>query len=259
MQGSVILKEVKDPTPPLHVVLSEPSVDARDEFVSLASHELKTPLTSLLLEVDLQKRRLQRGKENALNMESVLGMIERIDRHAWQLNQLIEDMLDSAKFSNERLDLCCENVNLGLLVRTVVSRNHRELRVAGSALELNIESDVEGQWDSQRLEQVVHHLFINAVKYGAGQLIRIGVSQEGDFAILKVTDHGIGIPSDSLERIFGRFERAVSGDHISGLGLGLYISRKVVDMHDGQIMVESALGHGSVFTVALPLNKGSES
>jgi signal transduction histidine kinase len=257
MQSSAFLKETKDHLRPLHIVSRENAEDARDEFVALASHELKTPLTSLLLEVDLHKRRIQRGKENALSLESVFSMMERIDHHAWQLNQLIEDMLDSAKLSNEKMELCYDEVNLGLLVRSVVSRNNRELRATGSALELNIDPSVVGYWDSQRIEQVVHHLYINAVKYGGGQLIRVAVSQADDVATLKVTDHGIGIPSDSLERIFGRFERAVSGDHISGLGLGLYITRKIVEMHDGQILAESVLGLGSVFTVTLPINKGS--
>lgn len=259
MQSSAILKKTNDQLRPLHVVSTESAEDARDEFVALASHELKTPLTSLLLEVDLHKRRIQRGKENALSMESVFAMMERIDHHAWQLNQLIEDMLDSARLSNEKMELCYDEVNLGLLVRSVVSRNNRELRATGSALELNIDPSVVGYWDSQRIEQVVHHLFINAVKYGAGQLIRVSVSQANGAAILKVTDHGIGIPADSLELIFGRFERVVSSEHVSGLGLGLYITRKIVEMHDGQIRAESVLGLGSVFTVTLPINKGSAS
>jgi signal transduction histidine kinase len=256
MQRPAVLKSEDEVARTLHIVPSEPSkTDIRDEFISLASHELKTPLTALLLEVELQKRRLTRSQSGALSAETFWQMVGTIDRHAWQLGKLIEDMLDSAKLSNGSMDIEKNETNLGELIEAVANRHDRELMSSGSRLELDLQPYVLGHWDSERIDQVVSHLLHNAIKYGAGQPIRISLRQQDQNAQIQISDQGIGIPSDSLERIFSRFERAVSATHISGLGLGLYISRRIVEMHDGQIWAESQLQQGSTFTVVLPTNR----
>jgi signal transduction histidine kinase len=240
----------------LHIVPSETStIDIRDEFISLASHELKTPLTALLLEVELQKRRLNRAQSSTVSVESIWQLMGTIDRHAWYLGRLIEDMLDSARLSNGSLEVEIDETDLGALIETVIHKFDREILSSGSPIVLDLQPHVIGYWDRERIEQVMGHLIINATKYGAGQPIRISLRQIEQNAEIKVSDRGIGIPADSLERIFSRFERAVSSTHISGLGLGLYISRKIVEMHKGQIWAESINHEGSTFTVILPLNK----
>jgi signal transduction histidine kinase len=112
---------------------------------------------------------------------------------------------------------------------------------------------IVGRWDRLRLEQVVTNLVSNALKYGERKPVDIVVSSNGFSATLAVRDQGIGIPPEHLERIFGRFERAVSSRHYGGLGLGLYIAHHVVEAMDGSIRVSSRPGHGSTFEVTLPL------
>ncbi|MFL5815538.1 MAG: sensor histidine kinase [Bdellovibrionia bacterium] len=256
MQRPAVLKSEDEVARTLHIVPTEPStIDIRDEFISLASHELKTPLTALLLEVELQKRRLSRSQAGALSAESIWQLMGTIDRHAWQLGKLIEDMLDSAKLSNGSMELEKKETDLKALIEAVAYRHDREVISSGSRLELDLQPYVLGHWDSERIEQVVSHLLLNAVKYGAGQPIRISLKQQEQNAQIKIIDQGMGIPADSLERIFSRFERAVPATHISGLGLGLFISRRIVEMHQGQIWAESHLQQGATFTVVLPLNR----
>jgi signal transduction histidine kinase len=256
IQRPAVLNSEDEVARTLHIVPSQPSTtDIRDEFIALASHELKTPLTALLLEVELQKRRLSRAKSTPPSVESFWQLIGTIDRHAWHLGKLIEDMLDSARLSNGSMEIEKEEADLGALVESVAHRHDRELLTSGSRLDLDLQPCVIGYWDRGKIEQVIGHLLVNAIKYGAGQPIQISVRQSEQNAEIKVMDQGIGIPSDSLERIFSRFERAVSSTHISGLGLGLYISRMVVEMHQGQIWAESGLQQGTTFTVVLPTNR----
>jgi signal transduction histidine kinase len=116
---------------------------------------------------------------------------------------------------------------------------------------------VLGRWDPLRIEQVIANLLSNACKYGAGKPIEIQVGEEHGRARLSVQDHGIGIPAADRDRIFERFERAASRRHYGGLGLGLYISRQVVQAHAGAIRVQSQTGEGSTFIVDLPLQPAS--
>jgi signal transduction histidine kinase len=112
---------------------------------------------------------------------------------------------------------------------------------------------VIGSFDSYRIEQVVTNLFTNAIKYAAGKPVRVGLRQEGDWAHIEVQDHGIGIAPSDQERIFNRFERGVTPQHVSGLGIGLYIAQAIMTAHGGEIAVASREGHGATFTIKLPL------
>jgi signal transduction histidine kinase len=142
------------------------------------------------------------------------------------------------------------------LITDVVDRMQAEIQKSHSSIELKFEAQPVGFWDPMRIEQIFLNLFTNALKYGNGQSIQISVSEKNQKAILAVQDHGIGIARENQKIIFERFERVASIRHYDGLGLGLYITRELVNAHGGSIQVESEVGRGSTFTVELPVLQG---
>jgi signal transduction histidine kinase len=171
-----------------------------------------------------------------------------------RLSQLMDELLDVSRISSGRFSLHVEPVDLGALVRETAARFEPEVLRLGGRLEVEAPERVEGRWDRQRLEQVVTNLLSNALKYGDGKPVQVRVAKVGTSARLVVRDEGIGIARDALRRIFGKFERAVSERHYGGLGLGLYITRQIVDALGGTIQVESEQGQGATFIVELPLS-----
>jgi signal transduction histidine kinase len=231
----------------------EQAVQARDEFLSVASHELNTPLTSLKLQVQSLTRALARGDLSALMPENMSRTIERTDRQLRRLSRLVSDLLDVSRVNANKLTLDLGRVELRGLVEDVVDRMSGEFTREGVRLEVAAGREVTGLWDRGRLEQVLLNLLSNALKYGVGRPVRIEVSAEGERARLSVKDQGLGLREEDHSRIFKRFERAISANEASGLGLGLYIAREIAQAHGGDISVESRLGEGSTFTVSLPL------
>src|SRR5262249_14799863 len=145
-----------------------------------------------------------------------------------------------------------EPVNLGQLVREVAERHAEQYSKAGSLLTVETDDGVIGVWDRFRIEQVVTNLLTNAVKYGAGRPVEVTVTERGREALLEVRDHGIGIEPRDQERIFRQFERAVGKTGPSGLGLGLFIVKQILELHGGSIRLTSEAGQGSRFVVSLP-------
>jgi PAS domain S-box-containing protein len=228
------------------------AVRLRDEFLSVASHELNTPLTPLSLRLQGLARLAQAEPDSSL--ASRLGReVEVMRRQMKRLADLVRELLDVSRISTGRLTLQLEEVELAELTREVLARFNPQAERAGSRLELHQEGPVLGQWDRLRLEQVLVNLLSNAIKYGAGKPIhvRVGSSEEG-WARLEVRDEGIGIPPEALGRIFERFERAVSERHYGGLGLGLYVTRQIIDGMGGRVTARSTPGEGATFTVELP-------
>lgn len=223
----------------------------RDEFLSIASHELKTPLTSLHLQAQSMARMLEAGRTpTPQQVERKVGSISRqVDR----LEGLINELLDVSRITSGRLHFDLEEVDLGRLVGEVTEQFEDDVRRADSALVTALDPGVVGRWDPMRLEQVVVNLLSNALKYGGGRPIHVRVTAEDGAGVLVVADRGLGIPAEDLGRIFERFERAVPLRNYGGLGLGLWISRRVVEGLGGTIEVESTVGEGSTFTVRLPL------
>jgi signal transduction histidine kinase len=218
----------------------------RDEFIAIASHELKTPLTSMKMQILLAWRTLSAEPADGRRVEDSLL---RIDQQTNRMIRLVEDMLASSPVASGRLTLRLERLGLGSIVRECFAL------LANPIIALEAPEGVFVSGDAYRLEQVVLNLLENAIKYGQGNPVDARLASDGAFAVLEVTDRGIGISPDSLARIFEKYERAVSIENISGLGLGLYISRAVVEQHGGAIEVRSRLGEGSVFTVRLPLER----
>jgi PAS domain S-box-containing protein len=228
---------------------AQEAIRVRDEFLSIASHELRTPLTPLQIHF---QRLLGPRRSEALVPQQLHRILERCERQVHRLQALIDNLLDVSRISSGRLRLQTETVDLADIVRDVSGRFAEELAAAECQLVLESLTPVVGQWDRLRLEQVVTNVLGNAIKYGGGKPIEIKVEETPLGGRLRIADHGIGIADSDLARIFQRFQRAVSARSYGGMGLGLYITRQIVDAHCGSIQVESNPGSGSVFVVELP-------
>ncbi|RKH91018.1 PAS domain S-box protein [Corallococcus sp. AB045] len=229
---------------------AQESIRARDEFLSIASHELKTPLTSMRLRVQQMESVLLMGAQ-PLSTERVTRMLEVFQDQLQRLSNLADHLLDVSRVHEKRLDLRMEEIDLVTVARHMAGHVAELLQKAGCEFELVAPEPVWGRWDRLRMEQVMLNLLTNAMKYGAGRPIRMEVAKHAGRARLIVEDHGMGIPFESQARIFERFERAASLNY-GGLGLGLFITRRIVEAHGGSIHVESEPGHGAKFIVELP-------
>ncbi len=223
---------------------AQEAIALRDDFLSIASHELNTPLTSLTLQLDNLRR-----KEKL--EDSARRKLDTAERQVARLTKLVSQLLDVSRITRGRLRLEPEDMDLAPLVGEVIARVNDEAVRVGSVVTLSA-SPTPGTWDRSRMEQVVVNLVGNAVKYGEGKPVKVSVSSEASVARLVVKDHGIGIAPEHQARIFQRFERAVSSRYYGGFGLGLWIVRQIVETSGGTIRVESVPGEGSTFTVELP-------
>jgi signal transduction histidine kinase/CHASE1-domain containing sensor protein len=231
---------------------AQEAVSARDEFLSIASHELKTPLTSLVLHSDSLRAVARRGE-----VDQAARKAEIIRRNVDRLSRLVSSLLDISRISSGRLDLELEEVDLAEIARDVAARFEEESRRAACPLRISAPRPVVGRWDRMRLDQVVTNLLSNAIKYGPGKPVEVSVEVDGPRATLSVRDHGIGISEADQLRIFQRFERAVSKRNYGGFGLGLWIVRQIVEALGGSVHVQSAPGGGSLFTVVLARSAGT--
>ncbi|WP_257449038.1 PAS domain-containing sensor histidine kinase [Archangium lipolyticum] len=229
------------------------AVGLRDEFLSIASHELKTPLTSLKLQHALIDRFLGPETRAAVGprLSAAIRQVER-------LSSLVGSLLDVSRIGAGRLTLEPVDMELTQLIREVMDRFSEVFAQAECTVDFPATPPVRGYWDPLRLDQVLVNLLSNAAKYGAGKPIRVRVAVEGTLASVMIQDEGIGISPEHLPRLFSRFGRAVSERHYGGLGLGLFISRQIIEAMGGSIRVESWPARGSTFTVELPLGAGPQ-
>ena len=230
------------------------AVHARDEFLRNASHELRTPITSL----GLLYQRLIRSARSEATLELPPDQVERFvrtsERQFSRLNQLIDNMLDVAREAKGKVALNLEEVDLAELVRQSAQRVQDHFVAARSRLDLELEGPLIGCWDRFRIAQVVCNLLTNAARFGLGHPVRVELRRGPGVACLSVEDHGIGIPQQELGRIFDRFNHAGPLRDASGLGVGLYVARAIVEAHGGTIRAESSVGKGSTFLVDLPIS-----
>jgi signal transduction histidine kinase len=227
---------------------AQAAVRVRDEFISVAAHELRTPVSTLLLAADALARRSATARR-----EDIGKMADRMLNQVRRLNRLIEQMLDGSRIAANRLALSFARADLAEIARSTANKFADRIARAGCTLTLKADSPVVGEWDKMRLEQMLSNLLDNAVKFGAGTPIEVSVSGDGTTATLTVRDHGQGIPPDRLRFVFGAFERAVSTAHYGGLGLGLFIARAIVEAHGGELTVDSRPGEGAKLTARLPV------
>ncbi|MFP2930274.1 PAS domain S-box protein [Pyxidicoccus sp. 3LG] len=230
----------------LRLAQAQEAIRLRDEFLSIASHELKTPLSA----IQLQLQSLLHGS-HALEPK-LRKKAERAYKGGERLTELVETLLDVSRIATGRFVLSLRTFDLARSVEELVERFREQASAEGCELSLRLDESVTGEWDPLRVEQVVTNLLSNALKYAAGRPVELAVRTEGENAVLTVSDQGPGIPEPDRARIFDRFERAASMSHFGGMGLGLYVARQIVEAHGGSIAVEEVAPHGARFIVTLP-------
>lgn len=231
---------------------AEDALKTRETFISLAAHEFRTPLTVLILQLQLLLRTARGETKKPSTQEETIKSILSADAQSKRLQALIEDLLYIAHENNTKVHLELQNTDLTKIVRNVSKTLDSMIQNSGSKLELHLDDRCQGLWDSKKLEKLVTNLLTNALKFGAHKPIELSVRCEERGASLIIKDQGIGIYGKDQERIFEKFGRAVSEFNFGGFGLGLYISQLIVEAHHGSIKVDSEPGQGSVFSVFLP-------
>jgi signal transduction histidine kinase len=220
----------------------EEEILAREEFLAVASHEFRGPLTAIGLAISAYRN----------NLAPPTKLVDTIEHEVRAMMQIVHDLLDVSRLRTAPPELELSRVDLVAAAKTVAGRFDRELARSRSTIMIDAPGPVIGTWDRARVEQVVAILLSNAIKFGAGRPIEITVREDGPRALLSVSDQGIGIPVGVQQTIFEPFARAAPSRQYGGLGLGLYIARQIVEALGGSIRVHSAPGQGATFTVELP-------
>jgi signal transduction histidine kinase len=229
---------------------AQQALRAREQFLSIAAHELRGPLSAMNLAVQTLKRR-------DLPEPTRDRMLSLVEREGRRLTRFAEDVTDITRIRAGTLRFDDAEVDLVEVVREAVTRLEPDIERSGSTVAIDAAHPVVGRWDSVRLDQVVTSLVVNALKFGLGRPIELSVSANDGWATLTVSDHGLGVPASHREAIFRPFERAVSVRHYGGLGLGLFIVRTIVTRYGGTVHVESRDGGGSRFVVRIPQAGGA--
>lgn len=229
------------------------SVRARDDFIAIAAHELRNPMTPI---VGVAELALIAARKEGQCPPRVILLLERLQRLVQDYVRRATKLLDVTRLESGNLQLAPAATDLSQLVLSMVHRYEAEAAHQHCALEHDIEADISGRFDPLAVEQIIDNLVSNAVKFGAGKPVTVRLRSDGRAACLEVLDGGIGMSVDQQERIFGRFEQIVACHDGSGFGLGLWIASRLAAAMDGRITVSSRPGEGSTFTVMLPLVAG---
>jgi signal transduction histidine kinase len=231
---------------------SQTEIKARDQFLAIASHELKTPVTSMLLQVQTAIHNIRNVSLANFSVATLLKMLEDTEQQSKRLSKMVNDLLDLSLITTGKMDLEIEEVNISRITQDVAERFSNRL-ASKNQLYITSKKKVIGHCDKLRIEQAITNLISNAIKYGNNKPIEIAVSDGHDTAKISVKDQGIGIPREQQKKIFNRFERAVSPRDYKGLGVGLYITYQIINAHHGKIHLESQPDKGSTFTLEFPL------
>lgn len=225
------------------------AVRARDEFISTAAHELRNPMTPMLMTVQL----LQEAAEKVPGIpDRMIKALARLDRAVNSYIKRTTALLDVSRLAADTFRLEPAPLDLAELMRSVADDLSVQAERAGSVITVFAPDRLDGIWDELAVRQVLENLASNAIKYGNGQPVEFGLHHAGQQVVITVRDHGIGISHEEQERIFAPFERAVTRREQSGFGLGLWVVGRLVNAMGATIDVSSTPGHGSMFTVCLP-------
>jgi signal transduction histidine kinase len=227
------------------------AIEARDQFLAVAAHELRTPIATMKLLVDHWAAVLSTGT-NAAGQADALPQVPLLKRQVDRLAALVVELLDVSRITSGGLQLVRQDVDLREIVRDALDRFELEIQQRRVVMTLDAPAPVSGRWDAARIDQVVTNLISNALKYGEGRPVEISVTAGAGQAVVVVRDQGMGIPPEQQSRVFGPFMRATTAKYHPGLGLGLWIAEQIVRASGGRIRVESRLDQGSTFTVELP-------
>jgi PAS domain S-box-containing protein len=226
----------------------------REEFLSIASHELKTPLTTLKLESQFFKRSMKLSRDEFYSKDRVDRLVERVDQQVTRLVRLVDDMLDISRIRTGKLSIVKEKTNLAEFLTSSVNKLKPEFKAVGKDdLRLSVEDVGDAHFDRKRMEQVIFKLLSNAYRYGKGESVEVKLYKQDGVAAVEVKDRGIGISLEDQKKLFLKFQRAIPAREVSGFGLGLYIAKEIIESHQGSIVVESELNQGSTFKFHIPL------
>jgi len=234
----------------------ENTLNIRDEFISMASHQLKTPLTSLKLNSQLFKRTIiKNGPEQPISYDKALLFAEQSEKQINKLHLIVESMLDISRIKIGQFHLIPEEFNLSELVNDVVATineldtNQIDFNINHKHEKLNV------VLDKSKIEQVMVNLLTNSLRYGKGSKINVDLRVQDDKTLISIKDKGVGIAKENLDKIFDQYEKIETPNEIAGLGLGLFVSKQIIESHGGKIWVDSELGYGSEFKIELPFEK----
>jgi PAS domain S-box-containing protein len=228
------------------------AIETRDNFLAIASHELRTPLSGLTMLMTSLVRAAGDGRLAQLDRRTLEDRMLRAQRQTRQLSRLVERLLDVSRLSTRDIRLEREPTDLAEIVRDVLARFEDTIAETGSPVTLDLQGAATGNWDRGRLDQVVTNLLGNALKYGGGAPVTLSLTSGRSGNVrLTVHDEGPGIAVEDQERIFSQYERAAD-EGFGGMGLGLWLVRRIVTAHGGTVTVDSSPGRGARFIVILP-------
>jgi PAS domain S-box-containing protein len=230
------------------------AVRTRDNFLAIASHELRTPLSALTVTMTSLVRAANRDRLLELGPEAIKDRLSRAARQTKQLASLVDRLLDVSRLSTRDLRLEREQTDLAEIARDVIARYEDAAAEKGCRIAFVTGGAILGLWDRSRLDQVLTNLVGNAVKYGAGTPITVSLTNGSSGHVrLSVRDEGPGIAPADQERVFGEFQRAAPDEGSGGMGLGLWIVRRIVAAHGGAVSLDCSPGKGTTFNVVLPV------
>ncbi len=228
---------------------AEEALKQRDEFITAAAHNLRTPLGALLIQVEGMEKEMRRHPTDPSQTEQGMKLIERLAR---RMILLVNNLLHLSRYNSGRMELRRSPCDLVKIAREVCARHASELSRNGCDLELELEPSIAGLWDKEGIDQVIDNLLSNAIRFGRGKPIRIEAALEGGRARLTVASQGNDIPEEHLSRIFELYTRENPATQLAGLGIGLYIAQQIVTAHGGTLAAANRPGRWVVFTMNLP-------
>ncbi len=230
-------------------------IKARDEFLSIASHELKTPLTLSLLQIQRALHNIRNVSLANFSVQKLMDMLESVEQQTDRLSKMISDLSNVSLITTGRMKLEAAEFDMAQTVKDIVQHVKMSMRKKDYPITVDVPDSLVVIFDKVRIEQVITNLITNAIKYGNNKPIEVKLEKKGITVRLTVKDKGLGIPKHMQAKIFGRFERGNGHNEIKGLGVGLYITNQIISAHEGKINLKSKPGSGSEFSIELPAKK----